>query len=145
MNAAMSSSSASAIADAVASRRTWPPIPLVALNAAASLTMRSIVNRTLRAWSSRVIPAAVGCTPRRPRISSSTPRSFSSWAIRLLIADASIRSRSAARAIVRHSQTATNRRSVLTSMSGTTRIMPSGASGERGDFRMPAPGNPRNV
>ena len=51
------------------------------------------------------------------RDSSGTPRSFSSCAMRLLIADGSMCSCSAARAMLRWSQTATNRRSVLRSMS----------------------------
>ena len=67
MNAAMSSSSDSAIAETVATRRTWPLTPL--LKVEASLTIRSIVNSTLRACSSTERPAGVGWTPRRERIS----------------------------------------------------------------------------
>ena len=50
--------------------------------------------------------------PRRPRTSSGAPMSASIAAMRLLTADGTIASRSAARAMLRSSQTATNRRSV---------------------------------
>ncbi len=115
MNDAMSSSSDSAIAETVATSRTWPLTPL--LNDATSLAMRSIVNSTVRACSSSAIPAGVGSTPRRERSSSGVPRSASSCAMRLLIADGSMCSCSAARAMLRWSQTATSRRSVFRSMS----------------------------
>jgi hypothetical protein len=55
-------------------------------------------------------PAGVGSMPRRPRFRSATPTSDSRAAIRLLMADATMASRSAARAMLRSSQTAMNMR-----------------------------------
>ena len=119
MKRAMSSRSDSAIAEAVATSRTCPLTPLPKLEA--SLAMRSSVNRTLFACSSTERPAGVGSTPRRERIKSAVPRSCSSWAIRLLTADGSMCSSSAARAMLRCSQTATSRRKDLRSMSRMAR------------------------
>ena len=99
MNDAMSSSSASAIAEADAHMLTLPL--QTTAEAATSLAIRSIVKSTLRACSSRLMPAGVGWTPRRERVSNGTPSSLSSCAIRLLIADGSMCASSAARAMLR--------------------------------------------
>mgnify|MGYP003694058423 CR=1 FL=1 len=94
-------------------------------NAAASATMRSIVKRTLRACSSRRQPAGVVCTPRR-----AAHQQLDAEVVLELgdpLADrrhGSMCSCSAARAIERQSQTATNRRSVFRSMSRTPNDRP---------------------
>ena len=109
-NDAMSSGSCSASTDRLATTRTLPCAPVAnSLNSACS---RSMLPSNSCERRSNASPAAVGTMPRRPRTSSVVPTSCSSAAMRLLTAEATIASRAAARAMLRSSQTATNRRSV---------------------------------
>jgi hypothetical protein len=65
----------------------------------------------------QVSPAGVGTTPRRLRSSSGVPTASSSCASRLLMAEPTMLACSPARAMLRVSQTATNRRRVVRSRS----------------------------
>src|SRR5450830_234385 len=115
MKPARSSSSDSAIAEALATTRTWPWMP--PLKPAMSASIFSTVNSTVRACSSSTCPAGVGSVPRRPRTSTCRPRASSSWVMRLLMAEGSISSWAAASLMLPRSHTATSRRRVLRSRS----------------------------
>ena len=115
MNCARSSSKDSAMAEALATRRTCPLMP--PLNAAMSASMRSSVNSTVRACSSSARPAGVGWAPRRPRTSTGVPMVCSSCAMRLLMAEGSMCSCAAASFMLPRSHTATSRRRLLRSRS----------------------------
>ncbi len=120
----MSSASRSASTEVAATTRTLPCAPVA--KSLSSACMRVIAPSTSRAWRSRAWPAAVGSIPRRPRTGNGAPISASIAAMRLLTADATIASRSAARAMLRSSQTAMNSRSVTGSK---VRAMPEGNAG----------------
>ena len=82
-----------------------------------SRSIRAAPSSMVRACSSSVCPAAVGCTPWRLRTSRGVPTVSSSWASRLLMAEPTMLAFSPARAMLPVSQTLTNRRRVVRSRS----------------------------
>ena len=143
----MSSGSSSASTDRLATTRTLPCAPVE--NSLNSACTRSMLPSSSCARRSSASPAAVGTMPRRPRTISAAPTACSSAAMRLLTADATIASRAAARAMLRSSQTATNRRSVTGSsvrrMAGARQRRFWHSGSERQGFRNTAGAADRNV
>ena len=101
--------------EAVANTFTRPWMPAAWL--AMSRSMRLALSSMLRACSSKVSPAGVGTTPCLRRVSRFVPTVASSWASRLLTAEATMLAFSAARLMLPVSQTITNSRSEVRSRS----------------------------